>query len=231
MAIGFEGHIRTQIRAAIGSYFYEYGSRGDRSILKAEIEKAIEESPFLDTGETWSRSRTDARNYLVASPGGASNVDELMAAIAAFQSEREREAYEECEPTWQLPDLTVDEAFARIQAAVMEVITDAQEHRRRHGNPIDPWFAFEQPSQTAINCSTGTGKTQAMIHGVIEFLRYDGTARAAIAVPTHKLGEGLADRINLAYGAEIAAEWYGSDYPDPLAPDKKMCPLGRRQQS
>jgi hypothetical protein len=225
MAIGFEGHIRTQIRAAVGSYFYESGSRGDRAILKVEIERAIEDSPFLDKGEPWSRSRGDARNYLVAPPGGSSNVDEMIAAIAALQSERERQAYEQYEPTWRLPELTADEAFARIQVAVMEAITDAQEYRRRHGNPLDPRFAFEHPSKTAINCSTGTGKTQAMIAGVLKFLRSDETARIVIAVPTHKLGEGLADRINGEYGADVATEWYGTDHPDPLAPDEKMCPL------
>jgi hypothetical protein len=224
-AIGFEGHIRTQIRAAVGSYFYEFGSRGDRGILKEEIEKAVEESPFLDTGEPRSRSRDDARNYLVATPGGNSNIDELITAIAAFQSERERQAYEECDPAWDLPKLTVDEAFAHIQSAVMEVMTDAQEHRRRHGDPRNPWFAFEHPSKSAINCSTGTGKTQAMINGIIDFLRSDEAARIVIAVPTHKLGEGLAERINREYGAEVAAEWHGTDYPDPLAPDQKMCPL------
>jgi hypothetical protein len=225
MAIGFEGHIRTQIRAAIGSYFYEYGSRGDRDVLRTEIEKAIEESPFLDNGQPSCRSREEARSYLVASPGSNSNVDELIADIAALQSERERQAYEQHKPTWELPELTAEEAFARIQAAVMEVITDAQQHRDRHGNPLDPWFLFAPASQTAINCSTGTGKTQAMINGVVEFLRSDETARIAIAVPTHKLGEGLADRINREFGTDVATEWYGTDYADPLVPDKKMCPL------
>jgi hypothetical protein len=224
-AIGFEGHIRTQIRAAVASYFYEYGSRGNRDLLSTEIEKAIEESPFLDSGEPQCRSRQEARNYLVAAYGDNSNVDELIAAIALLQSERERKAYEPCEPTWKLPELSAEEAFAQIQAAVTEVAADAREHRRRHGNPLDPWFLFERPSMTAINCSTGTGKTQAMITGVVGLLRSDETARVVIAVPTHKLGEGLADRINIEYDAEVATEWYGSDHADPMAPDKKMCPL------
>jgi hypothetical protein len=62
MGIGFEGHVRAQIRAAIGSYFYERGSRADRALLRAEIEQAIAESPFLDCNEPWSRPRTDARD-------------------------------------------------------------------------------------------------------------------------------------------------------------------------
>jgi hypothetical protein len=49
-----------------------------------------------------------------------------------------------------------------------------------------------------------------MIAGVIEFLRSEQSARVVIAVPTHPLGEGLAGRINNAYGAQVAAEWYGT---------------------
>jgi hypothetical protein len=41
------------MKAAVASYFYEQGSRGDRAVLRAEIERAIEESPFLDSGEPW----------------------------------------------------------------------------------------------------------------------------------------------------------------------------------
>jgi hypothetical protein len=56
-----------------------------------------------------------------------------------------------------------------------------------------------------------------MITGVVNFLCPDGTARIVIAVPTHKRGAGLADRINGEYGAEVAGEWYGTDHTDPLA--------------
>jgi len=72
---------------------------------------------------------------------------------------------------------------------------------------------------------SGTGKTEAMVAGVVEFLRSHETVRVAIAVPTHKLGEGLADRINCACGPKVAAEWYGTEHSDPLAPDEKMCRL------
>jgi hypothetical protein len=116
MGIGFEGHVRPQIRAAIGSYFYEHGSRADRGLLRAEIAKAIEESPFLDTGEPGSRTRAYARGYLSAPPGSKSNVDELLADIADRQAESERQAYERCEPTWELPQLSTDEAFAKSKA-------------------------------------------------------------------------------------------------------------------
>jgi hypothetical protein len=60
-AIGFEGHIRAQILAAVGSYFSEHGSRADRDVLRAAIGRAIEESPFLECGEPWARPRADAR--------------------------------------------------------------------------------------------------------------------------------------------------------------------------
>ena len=76
---------------------------------------------------------------------------------------------------------------------------------------------------TAINCSTGTGETQAMIAGVVAFLRTDQTARVVIAVPTQKLGAGLAHRINTEYDADVAAEWYGSNHADPMAPDMPAC--------
>jgi hypothetical protein len=225
MAIGFEGHVRTQIRAAIGGYFYEQGSRGDRDLLRAEIEKAIEESPFLDNGEPWSRSRQDACDYLAAPPCGNSNVDEMIVAIAALQADRERFAYERCEPTWELPTLTADEASAQIEAAIGEVILNARDWKERRRNLLDPSVLFQKPSRAAVCCSTGTGKTEAMIAGIVSFLRIEATARVVIAVPTHKLGEGLAGRINTAYGSEVAAEWYGTDHPDPLAPDEKMCRL------
>jgi ketosteroid isomerase-like protein len=80
--IGFEGHIRTQIRAAIGSYFYENRSDADRRLLRNAIETAIKASPFLDCEEPWSRSRRDALDYLDAQ-GGLSNVDEMVRDIAA----------------------------------------------------------------------------------------------------------------------------------------------------
>lgn len=225
MGIGFEGHIRAQIRAAIGSYFYEHGSRVDRGFLKAEIEKAIEESPFLDCGQPWSRKRADARAYLSAPPDGKSNLDELIADIADRQAESERHANERCEPTWELPELTADEAFAQIEGAIGRTMLDALEFKRRRANPLDVRITFEIPPRIAVNCSTGAGKTEAMIAGITELLRKDGTTRVVIAVPTHKLGQGLADRINQAYGAEIATEWYGMGAADPLRPDEKMCPF------
>jgi len=225
IAIGFEGHIRTQIRAAIGSYFYELGSRGDRDVLKAEIERAVDESPFLDCSEPWSRRRQDARAYLAAPPTGISNVDGIIADVAALQAEKERLASEPYEPTWELPKITADEAFAEIQSAVQQVIMDVREWKDRRRKGLEPWLIFEQPRRTAVNCSTGTGKTEAMINGIVDLLRIEPTARVAIAVPTHKLGAGLAKRIKVAYGSRVAAEWYGADHSDPLAPKETMCRL------
>jgi hypothetical protein len=225
MAIGFEGHVRAQILAAIGSYFYEQGSRGDRDLPRAEIKKAIEESLFLDSGEPWWRPRQDACDYLAAPHGGNSNVDEMIVDLAALQAEKEDLSYERCEPSWGLPTLTADEAFAQIEAAIGEVMGDARNWKERRRNPLDPWVWFQNPSRSAISCSTGTGKTEAMIAGIVGFLRIEATARVVIAVPTHKLGAGLAGRINTAHGSEVAAEWYGTDHPDPLAPDEKMCRL------
>ena len=225
MGIGFEGHIRTQIRAAIGSYFYEHGARADRGCLKAAIEKAIEESPFLENGEPWSRPRSEAHDYLSPGFGGKSNVDEMIADIADRQAESERHAYERCEPTWELPKLTADEAFAQIEAAVGETMLAVLEYKRKINSPEVLEVLFRGAPRVAINCSTGTGKTKAMIAGITELLRSDETTRVVIAVPTHKLGQGLADRINQAYGSDIAVEWYGMDAADPLVDDEKMCRL------
>jgi Type III restriction enzyme, res subunit len=102
---------------------------------------------------------------------------------------------------------------------------DALELKRRRANPSDSQVIFEAPHRAAVNCSTGTGKTEAMIAGIAELLRTNGTTRVVIAVPTHKLGQGLAERINTAYGSEVAAEWYGMDQPDPIAPAETMCRL------
>jgi hypothetical protein len=64
-----------------------------------------------------------------------------------------------------------------------------------------------------------------MITGIVDLLRVEPTARVAIAAPTHKLGLGLAERIDTAYGSKIAAEWYGMDHPDPRALEEKTCRL------
>jgi hypothetical protein len=225
MGIGFEGHIRTQIRAAIGSYFYEYGSRADRGCLKAAIEKTIEESPFLENGEPWSRPRSEAHDYLSARFGGKSNVDEMIADIADRQAESERHAYERCEPSWEVPKLTAEEAYAQIEAAVGQTMLEVLDYKRKINGQQVLEIVFRGAPRVAINCSTGTGKTKAMIAGITELLRADATMRMAIAVPTHKLGKGLADRINTTYGGEVAAEWYGMDAADPLVSDEKMCRL------
>jgi hypothetical protein len=64
-----------------------------------------------------------------------------------------------------------------------------------------------------------------MITAIVELLRADPGTRVVIAVPTHKLGQGLAARINERFGAAIADEWYGTEHPDPQAPKEKMCRL------
>jgi len=95
MGIGFEGHIRMQLKAAVASYFYEQGFRGDRAILRAEIERAIEESPFLDSGEPWSRPRQDARDYLCAPSGDDSNIDEMISYIVGASVRCVRRSFRE----------------------------------------------------------------------------------------------------------------------------------------
>jgi hypothetical protein len=227
MAIGFEGHIRTKIRAAIGSCFHEYGSRGDRELLKTEIAKAIEESPFLDGAEPWSRPRKDARDYRNAP--GTSNVDEMIVDIAALLAAREHPACEPCEPTWELPTLTANEAFFQIEAAINHVVLEALQSKERHRKGADIETLLQRPPSIAVNCSTGTGKIEAMVSGVAAFLATDETGRVVIAVPTHKLGQGLADRINRVWGLDVAAEWYGRDHPTRWRRPRR-CALSRKRR-
>ena len=115
--------------------------------------------------------------------------------------------------------------FAEIDAAVRQTVSEVVEYQRKINSQLALEILFGGASRTAINCSTGTGKTRAMIAGIADLLRTDARMRVVIAVPTHKLGQGLAARMNAAYGSEIAAEWYGIEHPDPRAPEEKMCRL------
>ena len=212
-AIGFEGHIRTQLRAAIGSYFYEYGSRGDRRGLRDEIEKAVKESPFLDCNEPWSRRRADALDYL--EPDGNSNVDEMIRDVAAYEEAKERREEEVVEPSWPLPTNTKDEAFEQVEEAIRRVVNDARDLRQRRvgagSDFVEVNLLFNPPPQTAVLCEPGIGKTRAMISAVVGLLRADPAVRVAVAVPTHPLGRELVFRINAAFGSVIASEWNGID--------------------
>jgi hypothetical protein len=228
--IGYESHIRTQIRAAVGSYFHERGSRADRRVLKEAIRQAIDDSPFLDCGEPWSRRRQEALDYL---EGGTdnSNVDEMIADIARYQAARERSAHQVCEPLWPMPSLDADDAYAELYGTaclvILSVVALRQQRLRDAGNPLGAigWLfnGSDDPAQRAALCEPGVGKTEAMINWARNLLRADATARIVIAVPTHKLGHGLATRINEEYGEDIALEWNGTDQPDPQAPEQKMC--------
>ena len=189
----------------------------------AAIEDAIAKSPYLDSEEPRSRPRRDALGYLAAPPGGTSNVDDIIADISARQKVTEQRALEVCDPTWPLPTLTADQAFDRLDEAVCEVVAAALDLRRdRLSLDADP---FATPPQTAVLCEPGVGKTESMIKAIVELLRADPGTRVAIAVPTHKLGQGLAARINERFGQRIADEWYGTEHLDPQAPKKKMCRL------
>jgi len=226
--IGFEGHIRAQIRAAVGSYFYENGGHGDRHALKDAIVKAIADSQYLDRGDG-SRPRRDALGYLSAPTGGRSNVDEMIGDIAERQKANERRANEVCDPTWPLPTFTAEEAFDQLDKAVRDVASEALRFRRdrlaANGDGVLPEVFFHTPGRTAVLCEPGVGKTAAMISAAVALLRADTGARVAIAVPTHYLGQGLADRINKEFGSEVAAEWYGTGHADPQQPATTMCRL------
>ena len=228
--IGFEGHIRTQILAAVGSYFYDQGSRADRRVIKEAIRNAIEDVPFLDCDEPWSRTRRDALGYL-AGDSDSSNVDDMIADIARYQAARETRAFQVCEPSWPLPTLTADEAFSQIDdlatSFVVSAFTLRQDRLENFGNPdaslIETFDVFEPPPQRAALCEPGVGKTEAVINSCLAFLWVDPGARVLVAVPTHGLGQGLAARINKGWGEEIALEWNGIDQPDPQHPEEKMC--------
>src|SRR5438105_2814900 len=119
----------------------------------------------------------------------------MIVDIAALQAAKEHFACEPCQPTWELPTLSADEAFSQIDTAINEVVLEALKSKERHRNG-DITALFQQPPSIAVNCSTGTGKTEAMVSRIAAFLALDETVRVVIAVPTHKLGQGLAARIN-----------------------------------
>src|SRR5947207_1514027 len=119
--IGFEDHIRTQIRAAIGSFFYEYGSGADLRIIKEAIREAVAESPLLARDACL---RQKALDYLNGG-GDSSNVDEMIADIRRYQKAKERRADQICDPSWPLPALTADEAYGQLDTAIHSVIVSA----------------------------------------------------------------------------------------------------------
>jgi hypothetical protein len=139
----------------------------------------------------------------------------MIADIADRQAESERRAYERCEPSWEVPKLTAEEAYAQIEVAVRQTMLEVLEYKRKINSQQVLEILFRGAPRIAINCSTGTGKTKAMIAGITELLRTDATTRVVIAVPTHKLGAGLADRINTAYDRKLPQSGMGWTPPTP----------------
>lgn len=96
------------------------------------------------------------------------------------------------------------------------------------GNPIVLQIV---PPRRMLAVSTGAGKTEAAIGGILDYIaaeRASGTDKAAyLAVPHHKLSRELVGRIETKAGqrgmAVKVARWLGRKQPDPLQPGQTMC--------
>lgn len=96
------------------------------------------------------------------------------------------------------------------------------------GNPIVPQIV---PPRRMLAVSTGAGKTEAAIGGILDYIaaeRASGTDKAAyMAVPHHKLSRELVGRIETQAAqrgmAVKVARWLGRKQPDPLQPGQTMC--------
>jgi len=96
------------------------------------------------------------------------------------------------------------------------------------GNPIVPQIV---PPRRMLAISTGAGKTEAAIGGILDYIaaeRASGTDKAAyMAVPHHKLSRELVGRIETQAAqrgmAVKVARWLGRKQPDPLQPGQTMC--------
>lgn len=96
------------------------------------------------------------------------------------------------------------------------------------GNPIVSQIV---PPRRMLAVSTGAGKTEAAIGGILDYIaaeRDSGTDKAAyLAVPHHKLSRELVGRIETKAGqrgmAVKVARWLGRKQPDPLQPGQTMC--------
>ena len=112
-------------------------------------------------------------------------------------------------------------------AAVAEAAS-APEKLDIFGNPIVPQNV---PPRRMLAVSTGAGKTEAAIGGILDYIaaeRASGGEKAAyLAVPHHKLSRELVGRIQSQAdkrGVSVkVARWLGRKQDDPLQPSQKMC--------
>ena len=112
--------------------------------------------------------------------------------------------------------------FWKAVAAYYPVVTD------ECGNPVVP---HPVPPRRMLAVSTGAGKTEAAIGGILDFIaseRAQGQDKAAyLAVPHHKLSLELVRRIETQAAqrgmAVKVARWLGRKQPDPQQPSQTMC--------
>lgn len=136
-ALGYGGDVRRYLLAAVGAYFHAGGSGADPADIRRLIVEAIEDSPWLECGEIWSRPREDARRYL-----GSGNVDEMIRDIA--RREAAREAAEQAAPMpYPEPGVPLAEAEAELSRIVgaffagPAAVADAE--RQAHAAALDAY--------------------------------------------------------------------------------------------
>lgn len=120
--------------------------------------------------------------------------------------------------------LSVDEARAKLDVTIRDFFRQA--HGYLLASPDEPEAS---PPVHAIRTDVGTGKSTATGKAAVEFIhqiraqgRYENLA---ILVPTHTLGNELAEKIRCLPGASDlrVAVYRGREADDPDNPGEKMC--------
>ncbi|KIL99555.1 DNA primase/helicase phage-associated [Paramagnetospirillum magnetotacticum MS-1] len=153
------------------------------------------------------------------------------------------------EPDFPAPTMTADEAAADLRAALAPFFAAVPEHAARRqaalvaartgdsGESDDDYGLvsgladklFDRPQDTDIprwgaKVGAGIGKTEVAIRLALDLVADHPDILIAIMVPTHRLSDGIAARINAMAGKPVAAIWRGAEREDPENPGRRMCP-------
>ena len=87
------------------------------------------------------------------------------------------------------------------------------------------WERYNEGTTTSVGMKVqvGLGKTEVGIEESVKWVN-EGRGNVVIAVPTHKLGSEIVERVRSKAGDSIqVAIWRGREADDPDAPGEKMC--------
>ena len=181
--------------------------------LEAYCQWLIDKGPSTRGGDGGGKRKTVRRIPKAANPHGHSiNVVSIAEIRAKCVS---------------AVDDFIRQDTAGYWAAVAEAAS-APEKLDIFGNPI---VLQNVPPRRMLAVSTGAGKTEAAIGGILDYItaeRASGAGKAAyLAVPHHKLSLELVGRIQRQAnkrGVSVkVARWLGRKQPDPLQPAQTMC--------